>query len=70
MTKPAKDYIALTTKAARLKAHLTQKEVAEAAGISVNYYAQVERGEASITVETLYKIAKALGVKATSLLPS
>lgn len=38
---------------ARLKAKLTQAEVAEEAGILVNYYARVERGEENPSFEKL-----------------
>ena len=50
MAKPAQEFIALTP-----------KELAATAGVSSNYYAPIERGEVSIMVETLFKIAQALG---------
>ena len=48
---------------AREKAKLTQAEVATKAGVHVNYYARIERGEENPTFEKLYPILKALGIK-------
>lgn len=39
---------------------LKQTEVAKSAGINTNYYAKVERGEVSPSLETLRKILKVL----------
>ena len=47
----------------REKAGLTQVQVAEPAGISVNYYARIERGEENPTYEVLHQIKKALKIK-------
>jgi transcriptional regulator with XRE-family HTH domain len=52
----------------REKNHLTQQEVADAAGIHVNYYARIERGEENPTYEKLQDIKKALKVKKLDLL--
>lgn len=54
---------------AREKQHLTQVEVAEKADISTNHYAQIERGEANASIETLENILKALNVKSSKILP-
>lgn len=48
---------------------LTQADVAQKAGISTNYYARIERGEVTISVEVLEQLTKALGVKSASILP-
>ena len=53
----------------REKQHLTQVEVAERANISTNHYAQIERGEANASLETLENILKALNVKSSKILP-
>ncbi len=53
----------------REKQHLTQVEVAEKADISTNHYAQIERGEANASIETLENILKALSVKSSKILP-
>lgn len=56
-------------KAARLEKGVTQAEVAKKAGIGVNRYAIVERGEAeNITINKLEKIVKALGIKGSDVI--
>lgn len=55
--------IAKIFKEAREKAGLTQAEVAKKAGIHVNYYARVERGEPEARGDIFNKIAKALNLK-------
>lgn len=50
-------------KEARIKAKLTQAEVAEKAEIHVNYYARIERGEVNPTVDIVDAIATALKIK-------
>ena len=47
----------------REKAKMTQAEVADKAGIHVNYYARIERGEENPTYEKLESIKKALGIE-------
>ena len=47
----------------RDKANLTQAKVAELAGIHVNYYARIERGEENPTYEILTKIKTALKIE-------
>jgi transcriptional regulator with XRE-family HTH domain len=56
-------------KQARLQQGVTQAEVAEKAGLNTNYYARIERGEASATIEAIQKIAKALKVTSADILP-
>ena len=54
---------------ARLEKGMTQADVAKKAGISLNRYAIVERGEAeNITVNKLEKIVKALGIKGSDVI--
>ena len=48
--------------AVRKKAGLTQVEVAELAGLSDRTYADIERGETNMRVETLLRICKVLKV--------
>ena len=50
-------------KLAREKAGLTQAQVADKAGMHVNYYARIERGEENPTYEKLAPIMKVLGIK-------
>ncbi len=56
-------------KKARLKAELTQAEVADMAEIHVNYFARIERGEENPSIDIIEKIAKALKVKSSEILP-
>jgi transcriptional regulator with XRE-family HTH domain len=48
---------------AREKLHLTQQEVAESAGISTNFYAQMERNEVNPSIEKVQKVKKILKLK-------
>lgn len=50
-------------KKAREKARLTQTEVAKEVGVSVNYYARVERGETFPSLDCLKHIMKVLNIK-------
>lgn len=52
----------------RLKLNLTQEQLAESIDVSNSYIGQIERGERSLTLETLIKIAKRLGVTVDYLL--
>jgi len=52
----------------RMKNKLSQKELAKRVGISVSYVSMLERGHRSPPLETVEKLAKALGVPPTRLL--
>ena len=54
---------------ARNKTKLTQQQIADKAGVHVNYYARIERGEENPSYEALEKIIKALGIKSSGVLP-
>jgi len=54
---------------ARKDSNLTQAEVATMAGINVNYFARIERGEVNPTIEILEAISRALKVKSSEILP-
>lgn len=47
----------------RLKAGLTQEKLAEKANLHPVYISQVERAERAITIDSLLKITKALGIR-------
>ena len=50
-------------KEARQKLKLTQKQVAEKAGVTTNWYARFERGEENALQETRDAILKVLKIK-------
>ena len=51
----------------RKNANLTQSEVAKNAGININYFAVIERGEVTTSSEKLKKIADALKVEVSKI---
>lgn len=53
----------------REKQGLSQMEIAKKAGINKNYYAKVERGGENPSTGMILKIAKALGLKSSDILP-
>lgn len=53
----------------REQRRLFQEDVAKAAGISVTYYAGIERGEENPTSTVIEAICKALKVKSSKILP-
>ena len=52
----------------RSKKRLSQKALADKVGISVSYVSMLERGQRSPPLETIEKMAKALGVPPGTLL--
>ena len=52
----------------RSRKNLSQKALADKVGISVSYVSMLERGQRSPPLETIEKMAKALGVPPASLL--
>lgn len=52
----------------RAAAQLTQEQVAERANLSQQYISGLERGQRNPTIETVYALAKALGVGHLDLL--
>lgn len=67
-TKKQLDLIGFNLRRYRTNAKLTQKQVAERAGISVSHYANLERGNKSMSAWTLHALADALNVSADLLL--
>lgn len=53
----------------REKRNWTQEELAKKAGLDGNSVAKIERGESKPYGVTITKIAKALGVKSSDILP-
>lgn len=54
---------------ARKARHFTQEEVAKKVDVTSNYYATLERGEATAAIETYYAIFTVLGAKAADIFP-
>ena len=54
-------------RAERIKAGLTQEQLAEKADLARNYIGNIERAEHKVTVETLARIAKALNLRVNDL---
>ena len=54
-------------KKARKDTELTQLEVAEKVNVSVNYYARIERGEVTPSMETLKDIMRTLKIKSLEI---
>ncbi len=59
---------AVNVRRLRAKKKLSQKSLADKVGISVSYVSMLERGQRSPPLETIEKMARALGVPAPSLL--
>lgn len=54
--------------ACRLACRITQEDLAERAGISPSFYANIERGNKGMSVHVLKNLADALGVSVDQLL--
>lgn len=63
------DQVGQKLKKARLQAKLTQAEVAQKIDVHVNYYARIERGEVTPSLDTLRALVKVLNVKSSDILP-
>jgi len=61
------DEISKKLKKGRNQSGLTQLEVAEKVGISANYYARIERGQISPSLETLKDIMNILKIKSLKI---
>ncbi len=48
---------------------MTQEQLAEVAELSRNYVNDVERGRRNVTLATIARLARALGVKMAELMP-
>jgi len=55
-------------KAARLAKHITQKQLAQAADISVSYVSKIENGKVPISIHALIGITEALDVSSDFLI--
>lgn len=55
-------------KAARLKANMTQTDLADRCGIRQHHLSQIENGQLNLTLGTMARIAKALGSDVSTML--
>ena len=56
-----------TIRTYRKNAKLTQEELAERADLNFKYLGEIERGENTVSIAALQRIAKALGVRVRDL---
>lgn len=61
--------IGLRVRRTRQKRGLTRKQLAERSGISLRYLAQLEGGNANVSVAVLWKVAESLGVGLVEFIP-
>ena len=62
------EYMGKNIRAARKSKNLTIETLSELAGISESFLGTVERGESSVSIETLISLCQSLGVTADSLI--
>lgn len=55
-------------RAERLRQKLSQEELAHRSGLSTAYMSHVERGTKTVSIETIAKVGRGLGVKGGALL--
>ena len=68
MTNNSIKHISKKIRDARVELRLTQKELADKSGLSMNYISRIERADVSPTLETLEKLIKALKIKSSDIL--
>lgn len=68
MPKKTQSSFASEVKTSRLRAGMTQAQVAEAAGLTQAAVAMIERGDREPSLASARKLAQALGVSLQSLL--
>jgi transcriptional regulator with XRE-family HTH domain len=68
MDKELAKSIGAAARRARKALELTQEDAAERIGVSVEFYARIERGNSLPSVPTFVRIARALGVSADTLI--
>jgi transcriptional regulator with XRE-family HTH domain len=59
--------LGVTLKKARTEMKLTQAQVATKAGVHVNFYARLERGEVDVTFDRLENILRVLKIKSLKI---
>lgn len=62
------DFVAANVRRLRARQQLTQEALAELAGMDARFLQRVERGQVNMRLETLLRLAEALGVPLVRLL--
>ncbi len=65
---PASVALGAAARSLRMERGLPQEAFARHAGLDRSYYGAIERGEFNVTLDTIVKIAAALGVSVATLL--
>lgn len=65
----SQQYTGKKLKEIRERRKLSQEDVAKTTGISITYYAGIERGEENPTITVIESICKALRVQSSEILP-
>lgn len=60
-------FVGEAIKEARLKQHLTQEELGERLGVKKSQISKLESGKSSITLSTMSRVFKALGIATATL---
>ncbi|MEM9487743.1 MAG: helix-turn-helix transcriptional regulator [Myxococcota bacterium] len=68
MDKKLAQSIGTAARAARRAMRLTQEDAAERIGVSAEFYARIERGNALPSIPTMARICSSLGVSADALI--
>ena len=66
--KTIKHYLGMVVRSLREKRNLSQEKLAELAKLHTTYVSLIERGKRSPTIETVDKLAKALGTEGSKLI--
>lgn len=66
----ARQRVAANLKARRLALGLSQEDFAHRAGVHRTYVGSVERGERNVSIDTIERFAKALGVDVSDMVGS
>ena len=65
----SQQYTCKKLKEIREQRNLSQEEVAKTSGISITYYAGIERGEENPTYAVLESLCRTLRIKSSEILP-
>lgn len=63
-----RDHLARNVRAARVRAGMTQEQLAERSGLHQTYLSDIERGKRNVTLDVVERLAAALEVPPLALL--